>query len=173
MLSIYLPFIFDFASYSKFTVSIARPQTFICSNIPKLTYSFLGIEPNPHQKPAAAQSDADLRLLEESTTAVGSSTAAHASGMSKKGIITEETDMMHGSMVINEGQVESSTGSLIGQEHLAQIFQRLLQSGCAEEVLTTGERFKTVTIAFPQHYYTISRRGPKIYIARLAHNSAR
>jgi hypothetical protein len=92
--------------------------------------------------------------------------------MSKKGIINDDGMMQHGSMVINEGQIESSTGSLVGQEHLAQIFQRLLQSGCAEEVLTTGERFKTVTIAFPQHYYTISRRGAKIYVARLAHNSA-
>lgn len=62
---------------------------------------------------------------------------------------------------------------MINQEHLAQIFQRLLQSGSGEELLTTGERFKTVTIAFPQHYYTISRRGPKIYVTRLGHNSAR
>jgi len=92
--------------------------------------------------------------------------------MSKKGIISGEVDVMHGSMVINEGQIESVSGSLVGQDHLAQIFQRLLQSGCGEEVLTTGERFKTVTIAFPQHYYTISRRGPKIYVDRLAHNSA-
>jgi hypothetical protein len=96
------------------------------------------------------------------------STKTHAVDMSKG--ITGDVDL-HGSMVINEGQIESVSGSLVGQDHLAQIFQRLLQSGCGEEVLTTGERFKTVTIAFPQHYYTISRRGPKIYVSRLAHNA--
>jgi len=91
---------------------------------------------------------------------------------SQKGIEDAQEDTMRGLMVINNGSVESSSGSLVGQDHLAQIFQRLLQSGCGEDVLTTGERFKTVTIAFPQHYYTISRRGTRIFVARLAHHSA-
>lgn len=93
--------------------------------------------------------------------------------MSTNGIQQGEVDVTHGSMVIHDGQIESATGSLVGQDHLAQIFQRLLQSGSADEVLKTGEAFKTVTIAFPQHYYTISRQGLRIYVSRMIHESER
>ncbi|KAI6204564.1 hypothetical protein M3Y94_00689400 [Aphelenchoides besseyi] len=84
----------------------------------------------------------------------------------------EETDEeIEGFMVINDGKIEEAEGSLIGQDRLATLFTKLIYAGSATDILSTGEEFRTLTIAFPKHCYSVSRSGPRIYISRYAHLS--
>ncbi|KAI6210254.1 hypothetical protein M3Y96_00308500 [Aphelenchoides besseyi] len=84
----------------------------------------------------------------------------------------EETDEeIEGFMVINDGKIEEAEGSLVGQDRLATLFTKLIYAGSATDILSTGEEFRTLTIAFPKHCYSVSRSGPRIYISRYAHLS--
>ncbi|KAI6232797.1 hypothetical protein M3Y99_00991200 [Aphelenchoides fujianensis] len=70
-------------------------------------------------------------------------------------------------MVIYEGEIEEASGALVGQHRMARILKKMIDASRAQDIVKTENRFQTLTIAFPCHFYVVQRHNRRIYVHRL------